>query len=208
MKKLFSSTAVTAAAALALTGIASAADPIRTDKINQRFNGRSYKGTIKYPWPAAWKAKSTTPQGVRYHSTSLAGGCTARVWTDNLLLAQAESQRTVETSQVAANGTLTTTGFSDPGFESVVIGSGVIAGPSVWWAFTHNAYDSFTTQLIPNDWESDGRLDLQLAYRRYLVHRYWAHYLGTCTVAQRTTSRTAQALVASVRDAVVNIKIS
>lgn len=208
MRKLALVTVAVLSACVIFTNIASAADPTRTDKINQRFNGKTYKGTVKYPWPATWKAQVTSPQGFRYHSWNMGGGCTARVWTDNVLFAEAASQRTAETLQVVATGSLTTPGFSDPKFESVVIGSGIISGPTVWWAFTHNAYDSFTAHVIANDWESSGRLDMQLGTRRYLVHRYWVHFLGTCTVAQRTTSRTAQALVASVRDAVVSIKTS
>jgi hypothetical protein len=81
-------------------------------------------------------------------------------------------------------------------------------GAADWW----EAYERSRTveaggPVIPNRWVIGGVASTRLRTNRYLHHRVFGWFSGTCTLAQRTTSRTARALVAAVRDQVVRLRV-
>ncbi len=206
MRRLLAITAMAFCASASLASVASADNPTRTDRINQRFNGKTYKGTVKYPWPSAWKTVMTAPSGTHYYkeALSMGGGCTARVWTDNLLIAATESQRDWAVRSILASGS----GWLLPRspYDEISLGFGV-AGSDVWFAYESNLVINYGETLVPNRWFIDGESEVKLAPNRYLRHRVWTHFFGTCTPAQRTTSPTAQALISALRGTKVAVSL-
>ena len=193
MRKLAAVSAAAVIASLAAASVASAADPIRSDKINQRFNGKTYKGTVKYPWPARWKKLTTTKAGDHYYAENLGGGCTAKIRTTWHLLAEFDSAVQLDIWGVVGHTTS--------------LGSGTKAS-SIWTAFEGVKVINYGETVVPNRWIFSSEALTKLTTNRYYVHATWNDFFGTCTTAQLTTSPTANALVAAVRDQTVSIKIS
>ena len=191
MRSLTTVTAATIAACLWFASVAAAADPIRTVTINQRFNGKTYKGTVKYPWPARWNKKITTKNGHHYYAEDLGSGCTARVWIYEVL--KAEFDATIAFDMWTWNVTPLASGTTT-------------AGP--WMTAAGQLFTNYGATPVANHWVLIGQAIAKLKTNRYLMHSSWNDFYGTCTSSQLTASGTALSLIAAVRDVAVNIKIS
>lgn len=206
MRKLPLLTAAIAAGCLTLTSIAVAADPIRTDKISGRYFGKTWKGTVKYPWPAAWTTRNLTIYDLNSDELDLGGGCTMNVWTDNFMTSRFDTDRTWLSKDILLTGAFVMDGTDAT--QATPLGFG-LKGQNVWWAYEGAATEnSYGEVAIPNSWFILGRADVRVAKNRQLNHRIRATFSGTCTVSQRTTSAPVKALVAAVRSAVVSVKLS
>ena len=206
MKRLALVTAAVACTCLAFTSIASAADPIRTDKISGRYFGKTWKGTVKYPWPAAWTKRSSSTYDGDPQELDLGGGCSMNLWADNLMTSRLDTYRTWFTRDILLTRTFVlNTGDAT---QAVPLGYG-LKGQNVWWAYEGNETDyGYGDVAVPNSWFIDGRADVRVARNRQLNHRIRATFGGTCTLDQRTTSTPVKALVTAIRSAAVSIKIS
>ncbi|CAB4936316.1 unannotated protein [freshwater metagenome] len=192
------------AAVLAVPAAASASDPTRTDVINKTLGGKTFSGTVSYPWPTRWKNASTAwwPSSYRYSAEDLGGGCTARVTTREVLLAIKDS----------AMGGIPSPDFtftvpSGPPRDAHAIAFGVSSAREYWLAFEENVI--IAEENLPTNprQHTVATAVTRLAKNRYLRHTSVALFFGTCTLAQRTAGPTVEALVASVRDQTVKITI-
>jgi len=206
MKKLALVTAAVASACLAFAGIASAADPIRTDKISGRYFGKTWKGTVKYPWPAQWTIRSYSVYDGNPQEVDLGGGCAMNLWLDNFMTSRLDGDRTWFSRDILRTGSFVLN-IGDA-TEATPLGF-ARKGQNVWWAYEGSATENdYGEVAYPNSWFISGRADVRVAKNRQLNHRIRATFTGTCTTAQRTTSTPVKALVAAIRNAVVSIKIS
>jgi len=196
---------VVTSACLGFTSIAFAADPIRTDKISGRYFGKTWKGTVKYPWPAKWTKRSSSVYDGDPQELNLGGDCLMNLWLDNFMTSRLDGDRTWFSRDILQTGTFVLNIWDAT--QAVPLGFAK-KGQNVWWAYEGNETENdYGEVAYPNSWFISGRADVRVAKNRQLNHRIRATFAGTCTLAQRTTSTPVKALVTAIRSAVVSIKI-